>query len=83
MRCDVSLLSADDLFIFNEGNHFRLYESWGAIAWSPTKDVYFAVWLRMQEFMLSVILIDWHEPPLGPREIRYLGRIYSRRPKGS
>jgi len=30
MRHDVSRLTADDLFLFNEGNHFRLYEKLGS-----------------------------------------------------
>ncbi len=29
-RSDVSLLTADDLFLFNEGSHYRLYEKMGA-----------------------------------------------------
>lgn len=43
---DVSLLTEDDLHLFNEGSHFRLYEKLGA---HPTKHrdnegTYFAVW---------------------------------------
>ncbi len=30
VRCNVSLLSDDDLFLFNEGSHYRLYEKLGA-----------------------------------------------------
>jgi 1,4-alpha-glucan branching enzyme len=30
VRYDVSLLSADDLYLFNEGSHFRLYRKLGA-----------------------------------------------------
>jgi 1,4-alpha-glucan branching enzyme len=43
---DFSLLSQDDIYLFNEGSHFRLYEKLGA---HPVDDnrlqgVYFAVW---------------------------------------
>jgi 1,4-alpha-glucan branching enzyme len=43
---DFSRLSADDLYLFNEGGHFRLYEKFGAhpgeVARTP--GTYFAVW---------------------------------------
>ena len=32
IRHDVSRLTPDDLFLFNEGNHYRLYEKFGAHA---------------------------------------------------
>ena len=46
VRYDVSMLSNDDLFLFNEGSHYRLYEKLGA---HPTtvdgvEGTYFAVW---------------------------------------
>ena len=46
VRYDVSLLSDDDLFIFNEGNHYRLYEKLGShfLESGGAKGVYFAVW---------------------------------------
>jgi hypothetical protein len=46
IRHDFSLLTADDLFLFNEGTHFRLYEKMGAQA-AERKGVpgtCFAVW---------------------------------------
>lgn len=41
-----SLLSGDDLFLFNEGNHLRLYEKLGAhlVDSASTRGVQFAVW---------------------------------------
>ena len=30
VRYDVTLLTSDDLFLFNQGSHFRLYEKLGA-----------------------------------------------------
>ena len=46
MRYDVSLLSDDDLYLFNEGSHYRLYEKMGAhpLAVDNAGGTYFAVW---------------------------------------
>lgn len=43
---DLSLLTEDDLYLFNEGTHNRLYEKLGAhlIATDKGSGVYFAVW---------------------------------------
>jgi 1,4-alpha-glucan branching enzyme len=43
---DVSLLTDADIYIFNEGNHFRLYDKLGAhpITMNDMSGVYFAVW---------------------------------------
>jgi 1,4-alpha-glucan branching enzyme len=41
-----SLLTENDLFLFNEGSHFRLYEKLGAhpVSYNGEKGTYFAVW---------------------------------------
>jgi 1,4-alpha-glucan branching enzyme len=41
-----TLLSADDVFLFNEGSHYRLYEKLGAhpMTWNGQQGTYFAVW---------------------------------------
>ena len=46
VRYDVSLLSVDDLYLFNEGSHYRLYDKLGAhpIDINGTPGTYFAVW---------------------------------------
>ncbi len=46
VRYDVTLLSADDLYLFNEGSHYRLYEKLGAhpVTVEATEGTYFAVW---------------------------------------
>ncbi len=46
IRYDVSLLTADDLYLFNEGNHFRLYDKLGAhvVEHDGQTGTYFAVW---------------------------------------
>ncbi|MBI3091026.1 MAG: 1,4-alpha-glucan branching protein GlgB [Candidatus Tectomicrobia bacterium] len=46
MRYDVTLLSDDDLHLFNEGTHFHLYEKLGAhpLRHAGDEGTYFAVW---------------------------------------
>jgi 1,4-alpha-glucan branching enzyme len=46
VRYDVSLLSDDDLYLFNEGNHYKLYEKLGAhpLVIDNVAGAYFAVW---------------------------------------
>lgn len=46
MFYEMSLLTEDDLYLFNEGSHFRLYEKLGshALAVDGVKGTYFAVW---------------------------------------
>jgi 1,4-alpha-glucan branching enzyme len=46
VRCDVSRFTAHDIFLFKEGNHFRLYNKLGSHAMTieGTAGVYFAVW---------------------------------------
>ncbi|HEY2988789.1 MAG TPA: 1,4-alpha-glucan branching protein GlgB [Candidatus Binatia bacterium] len=43
---DVSLLTEQDLYLFNEGSHFRLYEKLGAhpVKADGSEGTYFAVW---------------------------------------
>jgi 1,4-alpha-glucan branching enzyme len=46
VRHDVSLLTDDDLYLFNEGSHYRLYHQLGAhvLQEGETPGTYFAVW---------------------------------------
>ncbi|MGO8762145.1 MAG: 1,4-alpha-glucan branching protein GlgB [Desulfobaccales bacterium] len=46
MRHDVSLLTDDDLYLFNEGNHYRLYHKLGShtLKEHDPPGTYFAVW---------------------------------------
>ena len=46
VRHDVSLLTDDDLYLFNEGTHYRLYEKLGShvLTVDDTEGTYFAVW---------------------------------------
>jgi 1,4-alpha-glucan branching enzyme len=44
--CDVSLLTEEDIYLFNEGSHFRIYEKMGShiVKTAELEGVYFAVW---------------------------------------
>jgi len=46
VRYDISMLSNDDLFLFNEGSHYRLYDKLGAhpVTVDGVEGTYFAVW---------------------------------------
>src|SRR5512139_601902 len=46
VRYDVSLLSDDDVHLFNEGTHYKLYDKLGAhsLTANSVSGVYFAVW---------------------------------------
>src|SRR5687767_12348047 len=46
VRHDFTLLTEDDLHLFNEGTHFRLYEKLGShiVEVDGRKGVYFGVW---------------------------------------
>ena len=61
-----SLLSADDLFLFNQGTHYRLYEKLGA---HPIEGgTYFAVWAPSAR---SVSVIgDWNHWGHGADKLR-------------
>ena len=69
---DVTLLTDDDIYLFSEGNHFRLYEKLGAHPRSigGVEGTYFAVWAPNAE-RVSVIggFNDWNKTshPLRPR----------------
>ncbi len=68
----VSPLSEDDLYLFNEGRHFRLHEKLGArpLEVGGEAGVYFAVWAPSAS-AVSVVgdFNDWHggAHPLAPR----------------
>ena len=65
-------LTDDDVYIFNEGNHFRLYEKLGAhiTTVDGQEGTYFAVWAPNAEYV--AVIGDWNNwhaghNPLGAR----------------
>src|SRR5437868_897235 len=73
VRHDASLLTGDDLYLFNEGSHFRLYEKLGAHPHTVggVGGTAFAVWAPSAE-RVAVIgdFNGWNKDshPLRPRE---------------
>ena len=71
-RSDVSLLSPQDLFLFNEGRHFRSYNKLGAhlMEAGGERGTCFSVWApnaREVSVIGSFNQWDEHAHPLGPR----------------
>jgi 1,4-alpha-glucan branching enzyme len=70
---EVTLLSEQDIFLFNEGSHFRLYEKLGShlLSAGEGQGTYFAVWAPDAE-QVSVIgdFNNWNKTvhPLRPRD---------------
>ena len=70
---EVTLISEQDIFLFNEGSHFRLYEKLGShlLSAGEGQGTYFAVWAPDAE-QVSVIgdFNDWNKTnhPLKPRD---------------
>ncbi|MGC8962698.1 MAG: 1,4-alpha-glucan branching protein GlgB [Candidatus Bipolaricaulaceae bacterium] len=69
-----SLLTDDDLWLFNEGNHSALYEVLGAhpISWRGRAGTYFAVWAPNAEAVSVVGDFNGWTPgknPLSPRGV--------------
>jgi len=69
----VTLLSEDDLFLFNEGSHFRLYEKLGShvVSDGDQKGTYFAVWAPdAEQVCVMGEFNDWSKTahPLRPKD---------------
>jgi 1,4-alpha-glucan branching enzyme len=69
---DISLMSEDDLFLFNEGSHFCLYDKLGAhpMEVDGQNGFYFAVWApNARAVFVMGSFNDWDttQHPLTPR----------------
>ncbi len=69
---EVSLITDDDVYLFNEGNHFRLYEKLGAhpMTVDGIEGTYFAVWApEAEQVSVAGTFNDWNNAshPLAPR----------------
>jgi len=67
-----SLLTEDDLFLFNEGSHFRLYEKLGChlVEVDGVAGAYFAVWAPDAEYVSVIGDFNFYHPdehPLIPK----------------
>jgi 1,4-alpha-glucan branching enzyme len=68
----MSLFTDDDLYLFNEGSHVRLYEKLGAhpMTFEGTDGTYFSVWAPdAEQVFVTGTFNDWEEAshPLHPR----------------
>ncbi|MFP4348996.1 MAG: 1,4-alpha-glucan branching protein GlgB [Thermodesulfobacteriota bacterium] len=73
VQYDFSLLSRDDIYLFNEGSHFRIYEKLGAhpAEHGGRPGIYFAVWAPNAEHVgVMGSFNDWDKDrhPLQPFE---------------
>ena len=81
VKYDTPRLTDDDIYLFNEGNHFRLYEELGAypVQKSDLKGTHFAVWAP-DALSVSVIgdFNDWNKAshPLRPKESSGIWEIF-------
>ncbi|HEY9831259.1 MAG TPA: hypothetical protein V6D26_11820 [Stenomitos sp.] len=60
----VSLLTEDDLYLFNEGSHFHLYEKLGShpMVVDSVEGTYFAVWApNATEVCVKGDFNGWHD----------------------
>jgi 1,4-alpha-glucan branching enzyme len=69
---DISLLTDDDIFIFNEGSHFQLYDKLGshALRHKGVEGTYFAVWAPNAEKVVVMGEFNgWNKTshPLAPK----------------
>jgi 1,4-alpha-glucan branching enzyme len=83
VRHDFSLLSDDDLYLFNEGNQFRLYLKLGShlVREQGETGTYFAVWAPdAKQVFVTGDFNRWHRratlAAAGP--IGHLGRLHPR-----
>ncbi len=68
VRHEISRLTADDLFLFNEGNHFRLWEKLGAhlVTEDGVEGVLFSVWAPNAEAVAVVGDFNSYDPKAHP-----------------
>ena len=83
MRYDVTLLTDQDLYLFNEGNHFRLYEKLGGHFLGSGSDpgTCFAVWApNAEEVSVMGDFNGWDNRthPLRPRGASGIWEGFSR-----
>ncbi|NTU83137.1 MAG: 1,4-alpha-glucan branching protein GlgB [Chloroflexales bacterium] len=67
------ILTDDDIYIFNEGNHFRLYEKMGAhlLTLDGQEGTYFAVWAPNAEYV--AVIGDWNNWHAGMSPLKHRG----------
>lgn len=77
-RQDVSLLTADDLHLFNEGSHYRLYEKMGAhvVTSNGEAGVSFSVWAPNAKHVSVIGDFNGWDPRSHPMQARESSGIW-------
>ena len=77
-RQDVSLLTADDLHLFNEGSHYRLYEKMGAhlVTANGESGVSFSVWAPNAKHVSVIGDFNGWDPRSHPMQARESSGIW-------
>ena len=78
MRYDVSLLSDQDLYLFNEGSHYRLYEKLGShfMTVDGEEGTYFAVWAPNAETVFVTGNFNGWDPRSHPLRVKGVSGIW-------
>lgn len=68
-----SILSEDDIYLFNQGTHYRLYDKFGAqpVTIDGVAGAYFAVWAPNAEYV--AVIGDWNNWDAGANPLRQRG----------
>ncbi|MGQ9611864.1 1,4-alpha-glucan branching protein GlgB [Chloroflexus sp.] len=68
-----SILSEDDIYLFNQGTHYRLYDKFGAqpVVLESVPGTYFAVWAPNAEYV--AVIGDWNNWDAGANPLRQRG----------
>jgi len=68
-----SILSEDDIYLFNQGTHYRLYDKFGAqpVTIDGVAGTYFAVWAPNAEYV--AVIGDWNNWDAGANPLRQRG----------
>ncbi len=68
-----SILSEDDIYLFNQGTHYRLYDKFGAqpVTIDGVPGTYFAVWAPNAEYV--AVIGDWNNWDAGANPLRQRG----------
>ncbi|MFN3372045.1 MAG: 1,4-alpha-glucan branching protein GlgB [Chloroflexus sp.] len=68
-----SILSEDDIYLFNQGTHYRLYDKFGAqpVTIEGVSGTYFAVWAPNAEYV--AVIGDWNNWDAGANPLRQRG----------
>lgn len=68
-----SILSEDDIYLFNQGTHYRLYDKFGAqpVVLEGIPGTYFAVWAPNAEYV--AVIGDWNNWDAGANPLRQRG----------